>query len=97
MIESIIGIVCLAIGIAIGRFLLQSVFTSMEVDAKNKAQAILKEAELYSENLKKEKLLEAKEKYQELKLKHDEEVLERNGKLTAAETRIKQKETISKI
>lgn len=56
------------------------------------AQNILKEAELRAETVKKEKQLEAKEKFVQLKAEHDKEVLERNRKISDAESRAKQKE-----
>ena len=56
-------------------------------------QNIIKEAELKAENIKKEKQLEAKEKFVQLKSEHDKEALERNRKINESENRIKQKET----
>jgi ribonuclease Y len=53
---------------------------------------MIKEAELRSETLRKEKELEAKEKFVQLKSAHDKEVLERNRKAGEAESRIRQKE-----
>lgn len=60
--------------------------------AELKAQTIIRESELTSENVKKEKELEAKEKFVQLKAQHDKEVFERNRKISDAENRIKQKE-----
>ena len=45
-----------------------------------------------AETLKKEKELEAKEKFVQLKSNHDREVMQRNQKLVESENRIKQKE-----
>src|ERR1035437_3550983 len=44
------------------------------------------------ETLKKEKLLEARETFVQLKADHDKEVFQRNQKLSEAENRLKQKE-----
>jgi ribonuclease Y len=61
-------------------------------EAEQQSQKILADARLSAETLKKEKILEAKERFVQLKSEHDKEVLERNRKLSDAELRIKQKE-----
>ncbi|GGH77076.1 ribonuclease Y [Filimonas zeae] len=89
----VIGIVALAAGIIAGKFLFAK-NTKKQVDEANlQAQSILKEAEIRAETIKKEKQLEAKEKFVQLKAEHDKEVLERNKKINEAENRTKQKET----
>lgn len=91
--EIITGIVGIVIGFIFGRYLLNKIFQDLEVKAKEKSDSIIKEAELQAENLKKEKLLEAKEKIQELKAQFDADELDRKEKLQTAENRVKQKET----
>jgi len=59
---------------------------------KKQAESILSDAQFKAENLKKERLLEAKEKFVQLKADHDKELLEKNRKINDAENRIKQKE-----
>lgn len=89
----VIGIVALAAGIIAGKFLFAK-NTKKQVDEANlQAQSILKEAEIRAETIKKEKQLEAKEKFVQLKAEHDRDVLERNKKINEAENRTKQKET----
>ncbi|HVG11817.1 MAG TPA: ribonuclease Y, partial [Flavisolibacter sp.] len=56
------------------------------------AQHLLKEAELRSETIRKEKEVAAKERFIQLRAEHEKEVLERNRKVVEAEGRIKQKE-----
>ena len=56
------------------------------------AANILKEAESRAETIKKEKQLEAKERFVQLKSEHEREVLERNRKVVDVENRLKQKE-----
>lgn len=87
-----IGIAALAVGIILGKLIFNKDTQKKVVEAENQAQIILKEAELKAENLKKEKQLEAKEKFVQLKAEHDKDVNERNRKLSDAENRIKQKE-----
>jgi len=89
----IIGAVALAIGIFLGKLIFAK-NTQQQVDeATAKAQIIIKEAELKAETLKKEKQLEAKERFVQLKSEHEKEVIERNRKVIEGENRIKQKET----
>ncbi len=59
---------------------------------KLRAAAILKEAENAGEMIKKEKLLQAKEKFIQLKSEHDKQVNERNQRLAQSEQKAKQLE-----
>lgn len=58
-----------------------------------KADAIVKEAEEKGETIKKDKLLQAKEKFLALKEEHGKEIKERNRKLQQSEDRVKSKES----
>lgn len=58
----------------------------------NQADAILAEAKAKAEVIRERRIGQAKEKFQELKSKHDKEVQERNQKLVESENRVKQKE-----
>lgn len=87
-----IAILTLLIGIFAGKLLFAK-NTQRQIDeAELQAQKLISEAEIKSETIKKEKILEAKEKAVQLKAEHDREVLERNRKMSEAENRIKQKE-----
>jgi ribonucrease Y len=57
-----------------------------------KSKQILKEAHAEAEMLKKDRILQAKEKFLQLKTDHDRKVQERNNALQQQESRIKQKE-----
>ncbi len=59
---------------------------------EHRRKQILKEAETDGEMIKKEKTLQAKERFIQLKSEHDRNVNERNSKLQQAEARIKQTE-----
>jgi|TARA_R110000737_G_scaffold222262_1_gene237532 ribonuclease Y len=59
---------------------------------KGKASQILKAAELEGESLKKEKILQAKERFLKLKEEHETNVKDRERKLQSNEDRAKQKE-----
>ncbi len=88
----IIGVVSLIVGILAGKLIFAKNTKKIIETAELKAQTIIRESELTSENVKKEKELEAKEKFVQLKSQHDKEVFERNRKLSDAENRVKQKE-----
>jgi ribonuclease Y len=90
----IIGAVALIIGILLGKFIFAKNTKKQLDDAEQQAQKIIADGQLQAENLKKEKLLEAKEKFVQLKSDHDREVLQRTQKTNEAENRIKQKGTI---
>ncbi|WP_118194178.1 ribonuclease Y [Albibacterium indicum] len=82
----------LIIGLVIGRYLLRKVFRKQEIAVQNKAKKILKEAEQDAEHLKKNRLLEAKEKYLQLKSEHEKEISQRNNTLNQRENNLRQKE-----
>jgi len=58
----------------------------------NKSTQIIKDAETEAEVIRKDKILQAKEKFLHLKSEHEKEINERNNKLIAAENKFKQKE-----
>jgi ribonucrease Y len=89
---SITAIVAVILGVIIGRVLLQKVFKQHETDAKEKAKLILKEAELNGETVKKDKILEAKEKYLKLKSEFEEEANKKKNLIIQNENKIKQRE-----
>lgn len=88
----IIGVTTLIGGLIAGKLIFAKNTKKQVEDAESQAQNILKEAELRAETIKKEKQLEAKEKFVQLKSEYDREVLERNRKLGETENKIKQKE-----
>ena len=81
IISIIIAVICLAIGILAGKFIFSKNTRKQIEDANQQSQKILADAQLSSETLKKEKLLEAKERFVQLKSEHEKEVLERNRRL----------------
>ena len=86
MVEIIIAIICAAgVGFAIG-------YTLYKTALKKKYAGILKKAEDEAEVIKKNKLLEVKEKFLNKKAELEKEVAIRNQKIQQAENRIKQKE-----
>lgn len=59
---------------------------------KNKSRKIVSEAESEAEVIKKEKILQAKERFLQLRAEHEKIINEKNNKIGLAESRIKQKE-----
>ncbi len=88
----IIGAVALILGIVLGKLVFAKNTQKQIAEAEQQAQKIIADGQLQAENLKKEKLLEAKEKFVQLKADHERDVLQRNQKLIESESRIKQKE-----
>lgn len=85
-------ILSLLIGVVIGRFLLQMLFKKQEKEASDKASRIIKDAESQAEHYKKQRQLEAKEKFLQLKAEHEKEVNQRNNSIAQKENNIRQKE-----
>lgn len=65
---------------------------SLLLQAKEQAQRIIKESEREAENIRKDKALQAKEKFIELKSKHEKEIHLREKKIVDIEKRIWDKE-----
>lgn len=97
MISTIIIIIVAIVAIIIGIFLGKAIFakdTQKQIDEANQqAQKVLAEAQIESENLKKNKLLEAKEKFLQMQSDYDREVSQRNKKINDSENRLRQKES----
>src|SRR5690606_8922623 len=90
----IIGVICLIVGVVAGKFIFAANTKKQLEEAENQSRKIITDAQIASETLKKEKLLEAKEKFVQLKAEHDKEVFDKNKKINDAETRIRQKEQV---
>ncbi|WP_346316299.1 ribonuclease Y [Chitinophaga sp. YIM B06452] len=84
--------VALAVGIILGKLIFAKNTKIKIQEAEEQAKRIIAEGQLSAENLKKDRLLEAKEKYLQMKSEHEKEVLQRNQKISESENRIKQKE-----
>ena len=88
----IVGAIALIIGILLGKIIFAKNTKQVLENAQNQAQQIISDAQSKAETLKKEKQLEAKEHFVQLKEEHEKTVSQRNQKLSDAENRIKQKE-----
>jgi ribonuclease Y len=89
---AIIGVAGIVLGIIAGKLIFSKNTKKQVAEAELIAQSILKEAELRGETFKKEKELEAKERFVQMRSNHEKEVFEKNKKINDAENRIRQKE-----
>ncbi len=80
----------LILGLIIGFIIANS---RINKGAQKEKENIIKEAEVKSEALKQEKILQAKEKFLQLRSEHDKSVHEKNQHIAQTENRIKQKDT----
>ena len=62
----IIGVVALIVGVIAGRFIFAKNTKKQVEEAEQQARKIIADSQITAENLKKEKLLEAKEKFVQL-------------------------------
>lgn len=88
----IIGAIALGIGLLLGKTLFAKNTKQQIETAEIESKRILAEAKLNADTYKKERELEAKEKFVNLKSNYESEVNQRNQKIVEGENRIKQKE-----
>lgn len=83
----------LIIGFVIAKLMEKSNASQVIKSAKKNAAAIMKTANQDGEALKKDKILQAKEKFLELKSEHEKVILNRDKKIAEAEKRTRDKES----
>ena len=94
IVQIIIGALAgIAGGFGIAKMLEKSGNSTLLNNAKNQAALILKDANSEGENIKKDKLLQAKEKFLELKTEHETEILAKEKRMAEVEKRIRDKES----
>ena len=86
-------VIGLAIGFAIAKLLEKGQASKTIASAKKEAASILKSAQSEGENIKKEKIYQAKEKFLELKAEHEKVIITKDKKLAEAEKRTRDKES----
>ena len=89
----IITLVGVAAGFIISKLLEKTSITKGLENANNEASRILKSAESEGENLKKDKIFQAKERFLELKSEHEKHILNKEKDLSEVQKRIKDKES----
>jgi len=85
MIEIIIGIIGLLLGSCISFLIMNNLNSS-------KARLIIEDAKKQAEQIRKEKLLQAKEKFIELKGEHEKDINKKNNEINKTNQRVSQKE-----
>lgn len=80
-------------GFLISKIFEKSSASSTLSKAKNEAERIIKSSEIEGENLKKDKIFQAKERFLELKSEHEKHILNREKDLTDMQKKIKDKES----
>ena len=83
----------LLIGFIIAKLLEKGKASKTIGNAKKEATAILKDAKVEGENIKKEKIFQAKEKFLELKAEHEKVIISKDKKIAEAEKRTRDKES----
>ena len=86
-------IIALAIGFAIAKVMEKKNASKITLNAQNEADVLLKNAKVEGENIKKDKIFQAKEKFLELKAEHEKTIAAKDKKMAEAEKRIRDKES----
>lgn len=90
-------VAAIPVGLLFGSFLYKRKTAKRHDEAEEKTKLIIKEAEIAAENLKKDKILEAKEKILKMRSEFEEEANRKKSQIIANEQKIKQREqSISK-
>ncbi len=90
----IVGIgIGLAIGYVIAKTLEKTKATKILRNTRKEAATIIKEAQIEAEATRKDKILQAKEKFIELKSEHEKVIIARDRKIAEAEKRARDKES----
>ncbi len=86
------GLGALGGGVFLGKTIFNKNYENLEKEAQLKASAILQNAELAAENLKKDRILEAKEKFLKLRQEFEEESNSKKQVILQNEQKVKQRE-----
>ncbi|WP_340067032.1 ribonuclease Y [Ascidiimonas aurantiaca] len=90
-------VIAVVVGLFLGFFILKIIDrksgSKLIANAKKEAASIVKDATAEGENIKKDKILQAKEKFLELKAEHEKVIISKDKKISEAEKRIRDKES----
>lgn len=86
---AVVGIIAASVALIVGGFISYFIWDKA---LTTKSKKLIREAEAEAEVIRKDKILQAKEKFLQLKSEHEKEINERSHKLVAAENNFKQKE-----
>jgi ribonuclease Y len=83
----------IVVGFIIAKFLEKGKASRTISNAKREANTIVKSAKSEGENIKKDKIFQAKEKFLELKAEHEKVIVNKNKKIAESEKRARDKES----
>lgn len=92
IIAIVVGIVFLIVGILVGYIVRKSIGEKAIGSAEQQAQNMIQDAKSTAENLRKEKVLEAKEEIHKLRDDYESELRARRSEVSKSERRVQQKE-----
>lgn len=84
--------VAIIIGLTYGNFLYKRKMKKNKAELDEKSKLIVKEAELQAENIKKDRIIEAKEKMMKMKQEFEEDANRKKNQIIANEQKVKQRE-----
>ena len=87
------AVVGLAIGFAIAKTMEKGKASKTIANARKEADNIIKQAKSEGENIKKDMIFQAKEKFLELKAEHEKVIINKDKKIGEAEKRTRDKES----
>jgi len=90
---AIAALVGLVIGLVVAKVLEKGKASKTVANAKKEANSILKTANIEGENIKKDKIFQAKEKFLELKAEHEKVIINKDKKIAESEKRTRDKES----
>jgi ribonucrease Y len=86
------AVLTIVLSLLFGSLLYKRKLKKKQEDAEDKSRLILKEAEIAAENLKKDRILEAKEKILKMRSEFEEEANRKKNQIISNEQKIKQRE-----
>jgi ribonuclease Y len=90
---AIIGIISIGVGVGVDRILLKRSIAKKINEAEEQKKLIIKEAEVTAENIKNDRILEAKERFLKLRTEFEEESNRKKNLIITNENKIKQRES----
>src|SRR6056300_97078 len=89
------ALITLLVGVFLGGLIKKGTHKKLLEEANKQADELLRKAQLEAEATKKEKMLQAKEHFIELKSKHDSEINQREKRITEIETKVRQLQSVA--
>lgn len=89
------ALITLLVGLLLGGLFKKGTQKKIVEQAKSQADELLRKAQLEAEATKKEKMLQAKEHFIELKSKHDSAIHQREKRITEIETKVRQLQSMA--